>query len=456
MLPFSQNEGIIIALATPPGSGALAIIRLSGDECISLVNQFFTGNDLTDKQGYTIHYGNIKDEKNEVVDEVLVSIFRSPRSFTGEEMVEISCHGSNYIINEIIRLFLRNGAEMAKPGEFTMRAYMNGKLDLSQAESVGDLISSKTKFAHDIALKQLKGGFSSEIKNLREKLIHFSSLLELELDFSEEDVEFADRNDFIRLINEIQNVINRLIQSFKLGNVLKNGVPTVIIGRPNAGKSTLLNTLLNEERALVSEIAGTTRDTIEEELNINGIIFKLIDTAGIREAKDKIEIMGIEKTMTKIEQSSLIIYIYDSSAPDLNFVAEDLNSLKSNEVPVLMAANKSDLISDRNITLPKDHIQISAKSKTDVEQLKNHIFDTIINSSIDSSGLIITNERHLSLLIKTSKSLENVLEGLNNKLPGDLVAVDIRLANQTLGEITGTISSEDLLKNIFSSFCIGK
>ena len=456
MMPFSQNEGIIIALATPPGSGALAIIRLSGDECISLVNQFFTGNDLTDKQGYTIHYGNIKDEKNEVVDEVLVSIFRSPRSFTGEEMVEISCHGSNYIINEIIRLFLRNGAEMAKPGEFTMRAYMNGKLDLSQAESVGDLISSKTKFAHDIALKQLKGGFSSEIKNLREKLIHFSSLLELELDFSEEDVEFADRNDFIRLINEIQNVINRLIQSFKLGNVLKNGVPTVIIGRPNAGKSTLLNTLLNEERALVSEIAGTTRDTIEEELNINGIIFKLIDTAGIREAKDKIEIMGIEKTMTKIEQSSLIIYIYDSSAPDLNFVAEDLNSLKSNEVPVLMAANKSDLISDRNITLPKDHIQISAKSKTDVEQLKNHIFDTIINSSIDSSGLIITNERHLSLLIKTSKSLENVLEGLNNKLPGDLVAVDIRLANQTLGEITGTISSEDLLKNIFSSFCIGK
>ena len=456
MLPFSQNEGIIIALATPPGSGALAIIRLSGDESISLVNQFFTGNDLTDKQGYTIHYGNIKDEKNEVVDEVLVSIFRSPRSFTGEEMVEISCHGSNYIINEIIRLFLRNGAEMAKPGEFTMRAYMNGKLDLSQAESVGDLISSKTKFAHDIALKQLKGGFSSEIKNLREKLIHFSSLLELELDFSEEDVEFADRNDFIRLINEIQNVINRLIQSFKLGNVLKNGVPTVIIGRPNAGKSTLLNTLLNEERALVSEIAGTTRDTIEEELNINGIIFKLIDTAGIREAKDKIEIMGIEKTMTKIEQSSLIIYIYDSSAPDLNFVAEDLNSLKSNEVPVLMAANKSDLISDRNITLPKDHIQISAKSKTDVEQLKNHIFDTIINSSIDSSGLIITNERHLSLLIKTSKSLENVLEGLNNKLPGDLVAVDIRLANQTLGEITGTISSEDLLKNIFSSFCIGK
>jgi tRNA modification GTPase len=456
MLPFSQNEGIIIALATPPGSGALAIIRLSGDECISLVNQFFTGNDLTDKEGYTIHYGNITDEKNEVVDEVLVSIFRSPRSFTGEEMAEISCHGSYYIINEIIRLFLRNGAEMAKPGEFTLRAFMNGKIDLSQAEAISDLISSKTKLAHDIALKQLKGGFSSEIKELREKLINFASLLELELDFSEEDVEFADRDEFIVLIKEILNVINRLIQSFKLGNVLKNGVPTVIIGRPNAGKSTLLNTLLNEERALVSEIAGTTRDTIEEELNINGIIFKLIDTAGIREAKDKIEIMGIEKTMKKIEQSSLIIYIYDSSAPDLNFVAEDLNSLKSNEVPVLMAANKSDLISDKNIMIPEDHIQISAKSKTDVEQLKNHIFYTIINSSIDSSGLIITNERHHSLLIKASKSLENVLEGLNNKIPGDLVAVDIRLANQTLGEITGTISSDDLLKNIFSSFCIGK
>ena len=456
MLQFNQNEGIIIALATPPGSGALAIVRLSGDYCISLVNNFFSGIDLISQKAYTIHYGNIIDEKKEIIDEVLVSIFRSPRSFTGEEMVEISCHGSYYIINEIIRLFLRNGAEMAKPGEFTMRAYMNGKMDLSQAEAVGDLISSRTKLAHNIALKQLKGGFSSEINSLRDKLIHFSSLLELELDFSEEDVEFADRDEFIRLINEILNVINRLIQSFKLGNVLKNGVPTVIIGRPNAGKSTLLNTLLNEERALVSEIAGTTRDTIEEELNINGIIFKLIDTAGIREGKDKIEIMGIEKTMKKIEQSSLIIYIYDSSAPDLNFVTEDLNTLKSNEVPVLMAANKSDLISDRNILIPEDHIQISAKSKTDAEHLKNHIFDTIINSSVDSSGLIITNERHHSLLIKACKSLENVMEGLKNKLPGDLVAVDIRLANQTLGEITGTISSDDLLKNIFGSFCIGK
>lgn len=456
MLPFSQNEGIIIALATPPGSGALAIIRLSGDECVSLVNKYFTGTDLTGKEGYTIHYGNIIDEKNEVLDEVLVSIFRSPRSFTGEEMAEISCHGSYYIINEIIRLFLRNGAEMAKPGEFTMRAYMNGKMDLSQAEAVSDLISSRTKLAHDIALKQLKGGFSSEIKNLREKLIHFSSLLELELDFSEEDVEFADRDEFIRLIFEIQNVTDRLIQSFRLGNVLKNGVPTVIIGRPNAGKSTLLNTLINEERAIVSEIAGTTRDTIEEELNINGIIFRLIDTAGIRTGKDKIEVMGIEKTMKKIEQSSLIIYIYDSSSLGQNAVTEDLQSLKSNGIPVIVVANKSDLLVSKDYIIPKDHIRITAKNKDDVENLKNYIFEKIIKSAIDSSGLIITNERHHALLTKAYKSLENVMEGLKNKLPGDLVAVDIRLANQTLGEITGTISSDDLLKNIFGSFCIGK
>lgn len=456
MLQFSEKESIIIALSTPPGSAALAIIRLSGDDCIALVNKFFTGNNLEKQPGYTIHYGNLISETGEIIDEVLVSLFRGSRSFTGEEMVEISCHGSHYIINEIIRLFLRNGAEMAKPGEFTMRAYMNGRIDLSQAEAVGDLIASKTKLAHDIAMKQLRGGFSTEIKILREKLIDFSSLLELELDFSEEDVEFADRDQFVSLINDIQKTINGLIRSYKLGNVLKNGVPASIIGRPNAGKSTLLNTLLDEERAIVSDIPGTTRDTIEEELNINGVLFRLIDTAGIRESQDSIEKMGIEKTMDKIRKSSLIIYIYDAFAVDAATAENDIRHFNIAEIPVIFVANKSDLISDTSINTPSDHIRICAKNNQDVEALKTRIFDSVINHDIDASGLIITNERHHDLLVKANMSLENVLSGLKNHIPGDLVAIDARQANLTLGEITGTISSEDLLTNIFGRFCIGK
>ncbi|HHH55049.1 MAG TPA: tRNA uridine-5-carboxymethylaminomethyl(34) synthesis GTPase MnmE, partial [Bacteroidetes bacterium] len=289
MLPKINTKDTIIAPATPSGSGALGIIRISGDKAIETVNSFFKGKDLSVQQGYTIHYGKILDENKEVIDEVLITLFRAPKSYTGEDLIEISCHGSRYIINEIIRLFLRNGIEMAQPGDFTMRAFLNGKMDLSQAEAVADLIASKTKITHDIALNQLKGGFSSEIKKLREKLVDFASLIELELDFSEEDVQFADRTQLAVLINEIQNIIHELLESYKYGNVLKNGVPTVIVGRPNAGKSTLLNALLNDERAIVSEIEGTTRDTIEEEFNINGIIFRFIDTAGIRDSKDTIE-----------------------------------------------------------------------------------------------------------------------------------------------------------------------
>jgi tRNA modification GTPase len=456
MLQFSDKESIIIALSTPPGSGALAIIRLSGDDCITLVNKFFTGKNLEKQPGFTIHHGNLIAENSEIIDEVLLSLFRGSKSFTGEEMVEISCHGSYYIINEIIRLFLRNGAEMAKPGEFTMRAYMNGRIDLSQAEAVSDLISSRTKLAHDIAMKQLRGGFSSEIKILREKLIDFSSLLELELDFSEEDVEFADRDQFISLINEIQTVINGLIRSYKLGNVLKNGVPTSIIGRPNAGKSTLLNTMIDEERAIVSDIPGTTRDTIEEVLNIKGVLFRLIDTAGIRDSQDSIEKMGIEKTMEKISKSSIIIYIYDAFADDPEIAENDIRQFSLDSIPVVVVANKTDLISDTGKNIPDEHINICAKKKQDVEILKNRIFDTVINSDIDSSGLIITNERHHDLLVKAGESLENVVHGLKNNIPGDLVAIDARQANLTLGEITGTISSEDLLTNIFGRFCIGK
>jgi tRNA modification GTPase len=456
MLHYGYNEGITIALSTPPGSGALGIVRLSGNNSIILVEKFFHGSSLHDKKEKTIHFGNILNEKSEIIDEVLVSIFRAPRSFTGEEMVEISCHGSFYVINEIIRLFLRNGAAMAKPGEFTMRAFMNGKMDLSQAEAISDLIASKTKLSHDIALKQLKGGFSSEIKELREKLINFSSLMELELDFSEEDVEFADRTEFLMLLDQIQQVIRNLIQSFKLGNVLRSGVPTVIVGRPNAGKSTLLNTFLNEERALVSEIPGTTRDTIEEELNINGVIFKLIDTAGIRHASDQIEIMGIEKTMQKIDLSSLIIYIYDSIEITQDQVNEDIKKLEGNQTPIIIIANKSDLLKENIENFPSNHIRISAKIKQDVENLKQMIFNEVINSSIDTSGIIVTNERHHHLLNIAGEYLKNVSIGLKNDTPADLVAIDIRAAIQTLGEITGTISTDDLLGNIFSKFCIGK
>lgn len=456
MLHFRQNEGIIIALSTPPGSGALGIVRLSGKNSIILVETFFQGSSLHDKKAKTIHFGNIVDEKAEIIDEVLVSIFRAPKSFTGEEMVEISCHGSFYVLNEIIRLFLRNGAEMANPGEFTMRAFMNGKMDLSQAEAISDLIASKTKLSHDIALKQLKGGFSSEIKLLREKLINFASLLELELDFSEEDVEFADRKEFDKLVIDILNVINRLSDSYKFGSVLKNGVPTVIVGRPNAGKSTLLNTFLNEERALVSEIPGTTRDTIEEELNINGVIFKLIDTAGIRHASDQIEIMGIEKTMQKIDQSSLIIYIYDSSSITQDQVNEDIEKLEVNQTPIIIVANKSDLVKENIDNFPQNHIKISAKNKQDVDNLKQTIFNQVINSSIDTSGIIITNERHHHLLNIAGEYLRNVRTELKNNTPADLVAIDIRASIHTLGEITGTISTDDLLINIFSKFCIGK
>ena len=296
MLHLFNPDDTIVALSTPHGSGAIAVIRISGRSTIDTVNNYFQGTDLTKEKGYSIHFGKLVDENNNVIDEVLISLFRSPKSYTGEDLIEISCHGSTYIINEILRLFLRSNIRMAEAGEFTMRAFINGKMDLSQAEAVADLIASKTKISHDIALKQLKGGFSSEIKILREKLVDFASLIELELDFSEEDVEFADREDLKNLIDELTVIIKKLIESYKFGNVLKKGVPTVIIGRPNAGKSTLLNALLNENRAIVSEIEGTTRDTIEEELNIEGIIFRIIDTAGIREAQDTIETLGIEKT----------------------------------------------------------------------------------------------------------------------------------------------------------------
>ncbi|HEB61955.1 MAG TPA: tRNA uridine-5-carboxymethylaminomethyl(34) synthesis GTPase MnmE [Bacteroidetes bacterium] len=455
MLHLYNPDDTIVALSTPHGSGAIAVIRISGRSTIDTVNNYFQGTDLTKEKGYSIHFGKLVDENNNVIDEVLISLFRSPKSYTGEDLIEISCHGSTYIINEILRLFLRSNIRMAEAGEFTMRAFINGKMDLSQAEAVADLIASKTKISHDIALKQLKGGFSSEIKILREKLVDFASLIELELDFSEEDVEFADREDLKNLIDELTVIIKKLIESYKFGNVLKKGVPTVIIGRPNAGKSTLLNALLNENRAIVSEIEGTTRDTIEEELNINGIIFRFIDTAGIREAKDTIESLGIEKTHEKIKQSSLIIYIYDISKMTLEEVKKDIDIIAENDTPVLIVANKTD-IKGSTENIPEFHIPVSAKNNENIEKLKKDIFDSVIKNKIDTSATIITNERHHDLLIKALNSLQNVKEGLASGIPGDLIAMDIRQANVFLGEITGTISTDDLLGNIFGKFCIGK
>ena len=455
MLHFYNPADTIIALSTPHGSGAIAVIRISGHDTINVVNRFFQGVDLSNEKGYTIHYGKLIDEQKNVIDEVLISLFKSPKSYTGEDLIEISCHGSTYIINEILRLFLRNNIRMAEAGEFTMRAFINGKMDLSQAEAVADLIASKTKISHDIALKQLKGGFSSEIKLLREKLVDFASLIELELDFSEEDVEFADRTELEKLINQLTAIITGLIESYKYGNVLKNGVPVVIVGRPNAGKSTLLNALLNENRAIVSEIEGTTRDTIEEELNINGIIFRFIDTAGIREAKDTIETLGIEKTHQKIKQSSLMVYIYDISKMTLEEVKKDIDIISENDTPVLIVANKTD-IKEFAEHVPESHIRVSAKNNENIEKLKKDIFDSVIKNKIDTSATIITNERHHNLLIKALNSLQNVKEGLASGIPGDLIAMDIRQANVFLGEITGTISTDDLLGNIFGKFCIGK
>jgi len=449
------EDNTIIALSTPPGSGAIGVLRLSGANAISITNKFFHGSDLESSMGYTVHFGKLSDEKGNIIDEVIINLFVQPKSYTGENLVEISCHGSSYIINEILRLFLRNGVKLARAGEFTMRAFMNGKMDLSQAEAVADLISSKTKYTHDIAMKQLKGGFSSEIKKLREKLMDFASLIELELDFSEEDVEFADRTKLKNLVEDIISLVTKLIESYKYGNVLKNGIPTVIVGRPNAGKSTLLNTLLNEDRAIVSEIEGTTRDTIEEELNINGVIFRFIDTAGIREAKDTIESLGIEKTLEKIQSSSLIIYIYDVNATNPNEVTQDISDLSIIETPTIIVANKMDA-SKLKKNIPENHIQISAKNKENIHKLKENIYNSSISNKIDMSGIIVTNERHYNLLQEAKTSLENIVTGLETQLPADLIAMDIRQASISLGEITGTITTDDLLGNIFGKFCIGK
>jgi len=464
-----HNNDTIIALATAPGTGAIAVIRLSGPNAIDMVSDSFesvSAKVLKDQKSHTVHLGHIK-EGDHLIDQALVSIFKGPNSYTGENVAEISCHGSTYIQQRIMQLFLKKGVRAAQGGEFTMRAFLNGKMDLSQAEAVGDLIASENEASHQLALQQMRGGFSSEIKKLREQLLNFASLIELELDFAEEDVSFADREEFKKLLNTITEVLKKLIDSFALGNVLKNGVPVAIVGAPNVGKSTLLNALLNEERAIVSNIAGTTRDTIEDEISIGGIGFRFIDTAGIRATDDQIEKIGIQKTFEKIGQAKLILYLIDSLA-----CVKDDQLAKQDEIEILkiekehpkkhliVLGNKVDQLSREEQTHLKEIIPqiqfIAAKTGEGVEKLKESFIQGVHSGAISNNDTIITNSRHYDSLIKALEEIDKVKEGLAEELPSDLLAIDIRQALYHFGEITGEISSDELLGNIFANFCIGK
>ncbi len=510
------NSDTIIALATPSGIGAIGVIRLSGPDAISLVNEVFGGKDLSIQHSHTIHFGTIKDGK-QVLDEVLVSIFIGPRSYTRENVVEISTHGSAFIIESIIKLLIRKGARPANPGEFTLRAFLNGQLDLSQAEAVADLIASNSQASHQVAMQQMRGGFSSELQHLRDQLIHFASMIELELDFGEEDVEFANRDDLKGLIYQIQRILHRLIQSFEQGNVMKNGVPVVIAGKPNVGKSTLLNALLNEERAIVSEIAGTTRDTVEDHMIIGGINFRFIDTAGIRDTEDIIEAKGVERTHAKIKEAKLIIYLVDPEQ-DVDEIVEQMKYIDSLGIPFLTVVNKKDLAnadflerlesevggqkseagslksdvgsqkseagslksdvgsqkSEAGIMYDDDQtsdlipptpflrphssdlIFISARNKEGIDLLKQEILRKVNLHSINTDDVLVSNIRHLEALQKTEESLNRVLQNIDQPITSDFLASDIKQALYYLGEITGQVTTDDLLETIFSKFCIGK
>ena len=450
----------IVALATPSGTGAIAVIRVSGPDAISLVDKLFKsikGKKLEQQKSHTIHLGNIVDG-DKILDEALVSIFKGPHSYTGENVVEISCHGSPFIQQQIIQLLLRNGCRAASAGEYTLRAFLNGKMDLSQAEAVADLIASDSEAAHDIAMQQMRGGFSNEIQELRQELLNFASLIELELDFSQEDVEFADRTQFNELLTKISNVLKKLIDSFALGNVIKNGIPVAIVGQPNVGKSTLLNVLLNEERAIVSEIAGTTRDTVEDHISIKGIGFRFIDTAGIRETVDVVEKIGIERTFDKIEKARLIIYLFDG----MDFNKTELEQLQQRypNKQLLPICNKMDLLNPNQKEKIESEIPnvlfLSAKHKEGISELESRLLSLVDSGALSGDTTIITNSRHYDALLKALEEIQKVKEGLDMELSSDLMAIDIRQALYHLGEITGSVTTDDLLGNIFSNFCIGK
>ncbi|MAP55576.1 tRNA uridine-5-carboxymethylaminomethyl(34) synthesis GTPase MnmE [Altibacter sp.] len=479
----------IVALATPSGAGAIAVIRLSGAQAIAIASEVFhsvSDKVLSKQKTHTVHLGHIKDGER-MIDEVLATLFKNPNSYTGEDVVEFSCHGSHYIQQEILQLCLRKGCRMATAGEFTLRAFLHGKMDLSQAEAVADLIASDSEASHQLAISQMRGGFSNEILKLREELLNFASLIELELDFAEEDVEFANREAFQQLISKITHVLKRLIDSFATGNVLKNGIPVAIVGEPNVGKSTLLNALLNEERAIVSDIAGTTRDTIEDEINIGGIGFRFIDTAGIRETQDVIEGLGIQKTFQKMEQAHVVVYLFDAShlqlglsasdatrqaahpeaLRDLGAIQQELEKVKNRfpQKPLVVIANKTDTLTETEKAHLQDRLSavegthpllLSAKTGEGVEELKHRLLAFVNSGVLRNNETIVTNTRHYDALLKALEEILKVQEGLNSNLSGDLLAIDIRQALYHFGEITGEITNDDLLGNIFANFCIGK
>ena len=447
----------IVALATAQGISAIAVIRLSGKDSIAIAQKVFKGKDLTKQPSHTIHFGTLHDGEKSI-DEVLVSVFKEPNSFTKENAVEISCHGSPVIVKEIIKALLKNGARLATPGEFTKRAFLNGRFDLAQAEAVADIIDAETDNARQAALNQMRGGFSREIQHLREELIHFASLVELELDFGEEDVEFAKRDDLKKLIFRIQSYLQSLISSFDQGNVIKNGVPTVIAGKPNAGKSTLLNALLNEEKAIVSEIPGTTRDVIEDEMILGGISFRFMDTAGLRETSDIVEALGIERTRESLRKASLILYLFDLSKSSLEEIHHEENEIKKLNVPFLKVGNKVDKADPDLIKKleSEDFILISASQKKNIQLLKDKVLSRFQINEVKQGDVLVTNLRHYQGLKQTDESLTRVLAGMDSGITGDFLEMDIRQALHYLGEITGQVTTDDLLANIFSKFCIGK
>lgn len=459
-IKLSGWDDTIVALATAPGVSAIGVIRVSGSKAIEIVNRLFPSKDLAQQPSHTIHVGFLK-KNDQRLDEVVISLFKGPHSFTGEDVVEISCHGSPFVQQQVIDACVEEGARLAKPGEFTQRAFLNGKMDLTQAEAVADLIASNTAASRNTALHAMRGGFSKILQDLRERMIKFSALIELELDFSQEDVEFADRKQFYELIEEANRVTNGLVDSFRLGNVIRQGVRVAIIGKPNAGKSTLLNALLNENRAIVSEIAGTTRDTIEEMLNIDGILFRLIDTAGIREhTSDVIERIGVERSLEKIREADIIVYLFDVNEMSPAELSGVINEFEKDNRRYLLVGNKSDLVDEAGVRekfeVQGNIIFISAKTELHLEVLKERLVDQVLEGRVQTDDTIITNARHYHALKEVQSSLRDIREGLDNHLPGDLLALDIRRCLHFLGDITGEVTTEDQLDYIFSKFCIGK
>ncbi len=458
---YHVTQDTICALSTPPGIGALGVIRLTGAGAIAVVDGLFSKKLTSDKAPF-IKYGEL-NYQGEVIDEVVITVFHGPASFSGEDTVEISCHGSPYIQEQILKALLNSGARLAEPGEFTMRAFLNGKMDLSQAEAVADLIAAQGKAAHKLAMHQMRGGFSKEIDTLRERLIHFASMIELELDFGEEDVEFADRDDLKKLVDEIRQMLRKLVDSFETGNVLKNGVPVAITGAPNQGKSTLLNALLNDNRAIVSEIAGTTRDVIEDEITIGGVRFRFIDTAGIRETTDEIETMGIAKAIEKARSASVVLYLVDAVDSDRNEIEAVIDKFRQEigtEKMLLVVANKIDKAKGEGVREKFEGIPnvifLSALTRENLGELESKLLESVNTGAIESGEVVVTNARHHRALSQALQSLDEVRQGLDNNITGDFLATDIRKALHHLGEITGNITTDDLLGNIFSKFCIGK